>query len=97
MQYNAIVHHLIVSWLTNLPVSISLSLPLSLFPWCQYLQHGITCIGFRDKEEKEKFCHQLERAVRWLDERAQKQKEKVMEAGERQMRGRDETDGHAHQ
>jgi hypothetical protein len=60
-------------------------------------EHGITCIGFRDKEEKEKFCHQLERAVRWLDERAQKQKEKVMEAGERQMRGRDETDGHAHQ
>ncbi|CAI8034911.1 Tyrosine-protein phosphatase corkscrew (Fragment) [Geodia barretti] len=60
-------------------------------------EHGITCIGFRDKEEKERFCHQLKRAVCWLGERAQKQKEKVMEAGERQRRGRDETDSPEHQ
>ena len=81
----------------SLPPSLSLSLSLSSHGVDRYLQHGITCIGFRDKEEKERFCHQLKRAVCWLGERAQKQKEKVMEAGERQRRGRDETDSPEHQ
>lgn len=61
------------------------------------LQHGITCIGFRDKGEKERFCHQLERVIRWLGEKAQKQKERVLEAGEKQRRGKEETDGPANE
>lgn len=55
-------------------------------------QHGITCIGFRDAVEKEKFCHQLDRVVRWLGERADKQKEKVLGRGDRQKKVTEETD-----
>ena len=55
-------------------------------------QHGITCVGFRDAVEKERFCHQLDRVARWLGERADKQKERVRERGDRQKKGREETD-----
>ena len=55
-------------------------------------QHGITCVGFRDKIEKDKFCHQLDRTIRWLGEKADKQKDKVLEKGERE-RGKVVPDG----
>ena len=57
------------------------------------LQHGITCIGFRDEAEKERFCHQLERVARWLEERAGRQKEKVLDPRGKQKRDKEETDG----
>ena len=64
-----------------------------LHPPC-FIQHGITCIGFRDTPERDKFCHQLDRVIRWLEEKAERQKERVMEGGGggKQKKGRDETD-----
>jgi hypothetical protein len=51
-------------------------------------EHGITCIGFRDTQEKETFCHQLDRVVCWLSEKAERQRERVVDGGERKKKGR---------
>ena len=56
-------------------------------------QHGITCIGFRDTQEKETFCHQLDRVVCWLSEKAERQRERVVDGGERKKKGRAAADG----
>ena len=32
--------------------------------WCFSSQHGITCLGFRDVWERERFLHQVDRVVR---------------------------------
>lgn len=35
-----------------------------------YMQHGITCIGFRDTQEKDRFLHQIDRVVKLQQERS---------------------------
>ena len=61
-------------------------------PMCYY-QLGITCIGFRDAQEKEQFCHQLDRVVCWLSEKAERQRERVVDRGDRKKRGKAVADG----
>lgn len=34
------------------------------------MQHGITCIGFKDTQEKDRFLHQIDRVVRLQQERS---------------------------
>lgn len=36
------------------------------------MQHGITCIGFRDAHEKDRFLHQIDRIVKLHQDRAVK-------------------------
>lgn len=35
-----------------------------------HIQQGITCIGFRDVQEKDKFLHQIDRVVKLEQERS---------------------------
>lgn len=36
----------------------------------QLMQHGITCIGFRDVREKDRFLHQVDRIIKLQQDRS---------------------------
>lgn len=58
----------------HLPVILLLnnSLSLSFSPSLPLSQDGITCIGFQDTQEKDRFLHQIDRVVKLQQERSLK-------------------------
>ena len=55
--------------------NVSLSLCVMFVYVC--MQHGITCIGFRDTQEKDRFLHQIDRLVRLQQDRSMKLRDRA--------------------